>query len=121
MRGKRRCCIVVFLRWLCSLGSSFLGAFYDAVARDIERRAIFPVRDRRRYLELLAERVERFEVRLFAYCLMGSDVHLGVETGRALGRERWTMVPEVRYLEERLASDFRLRRTVHRIQTRLGR
>ncbi len=103
------CCIS--FRWLGSLGSSLLAAFYHVVARSIEPPAIFrDVRDRWRYLELLAERVERFGVRLFAYCLMGNCVHLAVETGRAPGWERSTMVREVRHLEERLASDLRLRR-----------
>ncbi len=43
------------------------------------------------------------------------------EMGRRLGRERSTMAREVRHVEERLPSDLWLRRTLHRIQTRLGR
>ncbi len=70
----------------------FPGAFYHVVARSIERRAIFrDVRDRSRYLELLAERVERFGVRLFAHCLMGNYVHLAVERAARQGGSgrRW--------------------------------
>jgi putative transposase len=62
----------------------FAGAVYHAMARGNERKAIFrDDRDRRRFLETLAEMVERFGVRLHAYCLMTNHYHLVLETPRA--------------------------------------
>lgn len=62
----------------------FAGATYHVMARGNERRAVFrDDDDRRRFLETLAEMVERFGVRLHAYCLMPNHYHLLVETPRA--------------------------------------
>ena len=49
--------------------------------RGIERRTIFEYeRDHRRFLELLGEVCERFRVRIHAYCLLGNNYHLIVQT-----------------------------------------
>jgi REP element-mobilizing transposase RayT len=64
------------------------GAVYHVTARGNERRAIFrDAADREQFLRVLRERVERFEVRLYLFCLMTNHIHLVVETPRAnLGR-----------------------------------
>lgn len=60
------------------------GAVYHVTARGNERRAIFlDDRDRERFLRVLGESVERFETRLYLFCLMDNHVHLVVETPRA--------------------------------------
>jgi REP element-mobilizing transposase RayT len=60
------------------------GAVYHVTARGNERRAIFQDdTDRERFLHTLAESVERFEVRLYLFCLMSNHIHLVVETPRA--------------------------------------
>ena len=47
------------------------GAVYHVTARGNERRAIFrDDADREHFLRALAESVERFEVRLYLFCLM---------------------------------------------------
>ena len=46
---------------------------YHVMARGNERRAVFrDDQDRQRFLQTLAEMVERFGVRVHAYCLMAS-------------------------------------------------
>ncbi len=60
------------------------GAVYHVTARGNERRAIFQDdADRERFLRVLAESVERFDTRLYLFCLMGNHIHLVVETPRA--------------------------------------
>ena len=60
------------------------GAVYHVTARGNERRAIFhDDADRERFLRVLGESVERFETRLYLFCLMGNHIHLVVETPRA--------------------------------------
>ncbi len=60
------------------------GAVYHVTARGNERRAIFQDdADRERFLRVLGESVERFEVRLYLFCLMANHFHLVVETPRA--------------------------------------
>lgn len=55
----------------------FTDAAYHVMARGNERRAIYrDDTDRRRFLETLGEMVERFGVRLYAYCLMPNHYHL---------------------------------------------
>jgi REP element-mobilizing transposase RayT len=62
----------------------FPGAVYHVMARGNERRAVFrDDRDRSRFLDTLAEMVERFGARVHAYCLMPNHYHLIVETPRA--------------------------------------
>ena len=62
----------------------FPNATYHVMARGNERRAVFrDDTDRRRFLETLGEVVERFGVRLHAYCLMPNHYHLLLETPRA--------------------------------------
>jgi len=60
------------------------GAVYHVTVRGNERRAIFQDdADRGRFLCVLGESVERFDVRLYLFCLMSNHVHLVVETPRA--------------------------------------
>src|SRR5580704_2469249 len=61
-----------------------VGGWYHVTARGNERRAIFrDDTDRRRFLDLMAEWVERFGLRLHAFVLMDNHYHLLVETPRA--------------------------------------
>ena len=58
----------------------FPGAFFHAIARGNDKEAIFlEDADRRRFLSLLTEGVERFGHRIHSYCLMGNHAHLAVE------------------------------------------
>jgi putative transposase len=60
------------------------GGWYHVTARGNERRAVFrDDKDRLHFLELLAEAVERFGLRLHAYVLMENHYHLLVETPHA--------------------------------------
>jgi len=60
------------------------GALYHVTARGNEQRAIFlDDADRERFIRVLGESVEHFEVRLYLFCLMTNHVHLVVETPRA--------------------------------------
>ncbi|HUJ10221.1 MAG TPA: transposase [Verrucomicrobiae bacterium] len=53
------------------------GGWYHVTARGNERRAVFREdRDRQRFLEFLAEAVERFGLRCQAYVLMDNHYHL---------------------------------------------
>ncbi|MBV6504430.1 MAG: hypothetical protein AKCLJLPJ_02568 [Fimbriimonadales bacterium] len=62
----------------------FEGAIYHVMARGNERRPIFrDDTDRKRFLDTLAEAVERFGLVVHAYCLMSNHYHLLVETPRA--------------------------------------
>ena len=62
----------------------FAGAVYHVMARGNERREVFrDDQDRRRFLETLAEAVERFGLRVHAYCLMSNHYHLLLGTPRA--------------------------------------
>jgi REP element-mobilizing transposase RayT len=59
------------------------GAWHHITSRGIERRPIFKDdRDRRHFLELLEELVERFGVTLHAFVLMGNHYHLLLELGK---------------------------------------
>jgi putative transposase len=61
----------------------FAGAVYHVMARGNERREIFcDARDRQRFVETLAEAVERFGLRVQAWCLMPNHYHLVVGTPR---------------------------------------
>ena len=47
------------------------GAVYHVTLRGNERKAIFKTdADRERFLKTLAESVERYDIRLYLYCLM---------------------------------------------------
>ena len=69
----------------------FAGAVYHVMARGNECRDIVrDDKDRQRFLDTLAEAVERFGLRLHAFCLMGNHYHLVLGTphanlSRALG------------------------------------
>jgi REP-associated tyrosine transposase len=77
------------------------GAVYHVMGRGNERREIFwDDRDRQRFVETLAEAVERFGLRLHAWCLMPNHYHLVVAAprgnlSRGIGRHRrgqsWTL------------------------------
>ena len=59
------------------------GALYHLTDRGNERREVFRNDlDRRRFLRYLEEAVERFDLRIHAYCLMPNHYHLEVETPR---------------------------------------
>ncbi|MCX5647448.1 MAG: transposase [Phycisphaerae bacterium] len=64
------------------------GAVYHVTARGNERRALFVDEgDRERFVRVLGESVESFEIRLYLFCLMTNHIHLVLETPRAnLGR-----------------------------------
>jgi len=60
------------------------GAVYHATVRGNNRNAIFTEdADRERFLLSLEESVQRFDVRLYLFCLMTNHVHLVLETPRA--------------------------------------
>ncbi len=62
----------------------FPGALYHIIARGKARQAIALDRaDRLKFLELLAQCVDRYAWRCHAYCLMGNHYHLVIETGEA--------------------------------------
>jgi len=59
----------------------FPGAFYHVLSRGIERRSIYrSVRDRQRFLEILQEAQERYQIKVYGYCLMSNHYHLLLET-----------------------------------------
>lgn len=62
----------------------FPDAAYHMMARGNERRTVFcDDFDRRRFLETLGEMVERFGIRLHAYCLLPNHYHLLLATPHA--------------------------------------
>ena len=62
----------------------FPDAAYHVMARGNERRSVFRDDvDRRRFLATLGELVERFGVRVHAYCLMPNHYHLLLDTPQA--------------------------------------
>lgn len=62
----------------------FPGALYHVVSRGHRQQAIYEDdSDRRAFLELLAEAVERFNWRCYAYCQMNNHYHLLVRTAKA--------------------------------------
>ena len=57
------------------------GHWYHLTGRGTERRRIFTDdRDRKHWLELLAEAVERYRLTLFSYVLMDNHYHGMIET-----------------------------------------
>jgi putative transposase len=62
----------------------FEGALYHVLSRGNERRDIFfGDDDRRRFLDTLGDMVQRFEIEVFVYVLMGNHYHLLLRTTRA--------------------------------------
>src|SRR5437870_7254941 len=60
------------------------GAWYHVTARGTERRVIFADdRDRRRWMELVAEAVAVFNLVVHGYLLMDNHYHLMVQTREA--------------------------------------
>jgi REP element-mobilizing transposase RayT len=56
---------------------------YHVTARGNERRALFTdAADRERFLRVLGESVDSFEIRLYLFCLMSNHLHLVLETPR---------------------------------------
>lgn len=59
----------------------FEGAFYHVFNRGVEKRPIvFDDTDRKTFLALLANAIQEFQLRLFAYCLMDNHFHLFLQT-----------------------------------------
>lgn len=59
------------------------GAVYHVTLRGNERRPIFKTdADRERFIQTLSDSVERYDVRLYLYCLMSNHVHMVLETPR---------------------------------------
>ena len=55
--------------------------WYHCMNRGLERRAIFADdRDCRHFVDLLGEIVDRFRVRVHAYCLLGNHYHTIIQT-----------------------------------------
>lgn len=62
----------------------FEGAFYHIYNRGVEKRLIFmEERDRKAFLQFLADAVSEFQLRLIAYCLMENHYHLFLQTLKA--------------------------------------
>lgn len=62
---------------------TYEGAVYHVTARGNDRGNLFKTNgDRERYLFVLAESLQRYDVRLYLYCLMSNHVHLVLETPR---------------------------------------
>ena len=60
------------------------GAVYHVTLRGNERKPIFKTdADRERFIRTLSDSVDRFDIRLYLYCLMHNHVHLVLETPRA--------------------------------------
>ena len=93
------------------------GAVYHVTIRGNERRAIFSTdADRERFVGSLAESVDRYDVRLYLYCLMLNHAHFVVETPRGnLSRfmQRFQTAYAVYY-------NRRHRRSGHLMQGRFG-
>ena len=59
------------------------GAVYHVTIRGNDRNAIFKTdADQERFLTVLSESVERYDVRLYLYCLMKNHTHMVLETPR---------------------------------------
>jgi REP element-mobilizing transposase RayT len=59
------------------------GAIYHITARGNARQTIYlDDEDRRRFLDVLSKATTRFELRIYAYCLMDNHYHLLLETPR---------------------------------------
>ena len=66
-----------------------LGGWYHVTARGNERKAIFrDDADRRHFLEIVAEIVRRFRLRLHCFVLMDNHYHLLLELREEQVRER---------------------------------
>lgn len=67
-----------------SLRIQFPGAFYHITCRGIERKHIFvDDKDRCKFLALLSESLETYQVVLFAYIMMTNHFHLLIQTRKA--------------------------------------
>ena len=59
------------------------GAVYHVTVRGNEKKAIFTEdNDRERFIKVMEDSVQRFDVRLYLFCLMTNHVHLVLETPR---------------------------------------
>jgi len=59
----------------------FPGAYYHVMNRGLERRRTFVTSDdHRTFLELLADVVQRWQVKVFAYCCMPNHYHILLQT-----------------------------------------
>ena len=84
-RGPDRCGMW-FVSWASMPRAPRLriqGATYHVMARGNRKQAIFESeRDRIRFLAILSDAVDRYDVLLLGYCLMGNHFHLVVVTPR---------------------------------------
>lgn len=75
---------VIMLFMARPLRIEYEGAVYHITLRGNNRRIIFKQDlDRERFIQKLAESVQRFEIRIYLFCLMQNHVHLVLETPRA--------------------------------------
>ena len=90
----------------------FEGAYYHVFNRGVAKQAItFDERDCRTFMQLLGETVTKFQLRLFAYCLMKNHYHLFLQTllpnlELALQRLQGEYVRYVNFRHERVGSLF---------------
>ena len=64
-----------------ALRIEFKSAFYHVISRGQERKEIFKsIGDRQRFLEFLEEATEKFQIRIYSYCLMENHYHFLIET-----------------------------------------
>jgi len=62
----------------------YAGAYYHVLSRGNEGRDIFyDDKDRKAFLDVLAEVIDRFEIDVFAFVLMSNHYHLLIRTNRA--------------------------------------
>ena len=67
-----------------ALRIEYPGALYHVTARGTRQGAIFlDDRDRAMLLTILAEALQEYEARAFAFCLMGNHYHFVLQTGEA--------------------------------------
>ena len=73
----------ILMRMTRPLRLDFEGALYHVTSRGDRREPIFEDdEDRRVWLELFAEALDRFQTTAYAYCLMGNHYHAVVQTHR---------------------------------------
>ena len=62
----------------------YAGAYYHVLSRGNEGRDIFyDDKDRKAFLDVLSEVIDRFEIDVFAFVLMSNHYHLLIRTNRA--------------------------------------
>jgi len=85
--------------------------WYHVSARGIERREIFDGSlDNEHFLEILKECVNRYKIKVHAYCLMDNHYHLLIQTPHANASKAVTRT------EKRAASDVKLRSVIDKTE-----